>query len=344
MAYNPLSLAPIRAINPSILADTEPDHRFLIDQVALDTPIGEDEVRGQIPRLSRRIQMGAPSLALRTADSAAAPMIGEVDPDFVNYDITEPLRARARTLYREVGNNQIKLLQVREGKARSAMNACRMQLEVDWAGALVNPANWNNVGTVNTSTLAALVGGSGAQIGAAGATEFTDLRVAADIAADTSGGAMPTGVMFGIAAWRALKNTIEFGTFGNTTTNRFNLPDDQLMDLVRQHVGVDEVHVHQVRRETAAPLAASVEAYIVNEQIVFYYREGPIGRNTSAHIRVSGPTGSDIQTVAQDNWTEGDGTRSWDDEVALFQGSVLVGQHGDAARISLGYLLTDTVP
>lgn len=345
--FDPSAIRPARIVG-SVLVNTTPDHQYLAGECALDYPVESDAKSGQIPRISRRMQMGNVNANFRIPDSSQAPLGGDFDPDFVNYDVTAPLRSRRRTLFSEI-NTQIKMLKTREHRARACMNDVRMQLEVDWVNQLTTVGNW---GAGNTATLAG--GGlvalapsaSNARFGAAGATEFTDLRLAAELAADQVGGRMPDGVIFGITAWRALKSPTEYNASGRTTADRFSLPDGELIALVQQRVGIDEVKVHRVRQETAAPGAASAEAYLFGDNVVFYYNGGAEGINTSALVRVNEPgaPGGDVQTAARNLWMDGTGIRAFEDEIALYQGTLLVGQHGDAATISTGFLLSDCAP
>ena len=137
------------------------------------------------------------------------------------------------------------------------------------AAFLFNATTWG----ANTSSLVALPGGSGAKFTAAGAEEFSDLAIGAELAADTFGGVSPTDLTIGLDGFRKLRRSTENRTYGATTKNRTSMPDDELIQMIIEATGVQRLHVGRARHETAISGAASVEADIWTDSALFHWRD-----------------------------------------------------------------------
>jgi hypothetical protein len=327
--------------------------QFVADRACTIVDVDGAASQGQIGRMSRRELMGADWDTLRTEDGNEARPLVVFDPDNVNYDVSVPIRAKSQLKYSDLSDNQYGNLDLRQHGASSALRACLMAKERATATLLRTAGNW--VVAQNTVGLAGLIGlnpaASGAQFSALGATEFTDLRIAKDLAVDQAGGVEPDALLIGITAWRALMSPTEYAGSGRTTDDRFALPDEELMALIAQRVGVREVIVGRSRFEASAPGIAAAEAYVWGDDCIFLYKGGSImgGGNgpvlgqptTCAMIKANKGQGS-LETLARDL----DATRVVEDEVVLHELPVLVGQQGDGdpATLSLGFLLSNCAP
>jgi len=173
---------------------------------------------------------------------------------------------------------------------------------------LFTAANWG----ANTGTLVALAGGSGVKFTAAGATEFSDLALAARLAAATFGNVNPTDMVIGVAAFDALKSATE--TRINITTNlsSISLIDEAVKDLIRSATGVIRVHVGRAQVENARSGAASSKGNLWGDSAAFYWRDVD-----------ATPSPSGIETTngtALGIYVEGDGVSVADEDGLILPG------------------------
>lgn len=353
MGYSRASIAPIQPLAGDVVSmAVQGADVFTADDICTIVDVDGKASQGQIGRMSRRELLGADWDTLRVADGNEARPLVVFDPDNVNYDVDVPIRAKSRLNYSSLSDNQFVNLDLRMHGAQSAMRACLMDKERATATLLRTVVNW---AANNTSTVAGLGGlnpaASGVQFGVPGATEFTDLRIAKDLAADAAGGVEPIGVHFGITAWRALMSPQEYAGSGRTTNDRFAIPDEELIGLIMQRVGIGEVSIGRARFEASAPGVASAEAYVWGDDVIFYYKGdsvlsgggGPIlGQPTTcAMVKCNRGNGS-IETLARDL----DSIRVVEDEVVMHEAPVRVGQQGDGdpATLTLGFMLSDAAP
>ncbi len=356
MSYSRNAIAPIQPLASDVVSmAVQGMDQFIADRVCTIVNVEGPASQGQIGRMSRRELMGADWDNLRVADGNEARPLVVFDPDNVDYDISVPLRAKSQLKYSDLSDNQYANLDLREHGAASALRAVLMEKERATATLLRTVGNWvaaqNTASLIGLNGLVGAGGASGFQFGVVGATEFTDLRIAKDLATDTAGGVEPDGVVIGITAWRALMSPQEYAGSGRTTDDRFALPDQELINLIQQRVGIGEVIVGRSRFEASAPGVGSAEAYVWGDDVIFYYRGGTIlgggsgpilGQPTTcAMIKCNKGDGS-LETLARDL----DATRVIEDEVVLHEIPVNVGQQGDGdpATLSLGFMLSDCAP
>lgn len=353
MAYSRAAIAPIQPLAGDVVSmAVQGLDQFIADQACTIVDVDGPASQGQIGRMSRRELMGADWDTLRVEDGNEARPLVVFDPDNVNYDVSVPIRAKSQLKYSDLSDNQYANLDLRQHGASSALHACLMAKERATATLLRTVANWAATNTATAATLAGLnLAASNAQFGTAGATEFTDLRIAKDLAVDQAGGREPDALIIGIQAWRALMSPTEYAGSGRTTDDRFAIPDAELMALIMSRVGIAEVIVGRSRFEASTPGVASAEAYVWGDDCIFVYKGGNIlgtgngpvlGQPTTcAMVKCNKGSGS-LETLARDL----DAIRVVEDEVVLHELPVRVGQQGDGdpATLTLGFGLTNCAP
>lgn len=353
MGYSSADIAPIQPLaEDAVSMAVQGLDVFRADQISTIIKVVGTAAQGQIGRMSRRQLMGQDFDNLRVADGHEARVQVVFDPDNVDYDIRTPIRSKSQLKYSDLSENQYANLDLRTHGAAGALRACLMDKEREAATLLRTVANWG-AGT-NTSACAGLAAlnaqASGFQFGVAGATEFTDMRIAANLAADQAGGLMPTGVLIGIDAWRNLASADEIINRGNNNSERYSIPDGELMSLVRSRVGVDEVVIGDARFEASAPGVATAEAYVWGDDVIFFYKgdtilpsgNGPVlGQPTTLGMVKCNKGAGSMEFRARDK----DDIRVVEDECVMHELPIRVGQQGDGdpATLTLGFLLSDCV-
>ena len=353
MAYSSADIAPVLPLaEDAVSMAVQGLDVFKADQIATIINVGGTAAQGQIGRMSRRQLMGQEFDNLRVADGNEARIQVVFDPDNVDYDIRVPIRSKSQLNYSDLSSNQYANLDLRTFGAAAALRACLMDKEREAAVLLRTALNWAATNFSTVGGLGALnPAASGTQFGVLGATEFTDMRIAANLAANMAGGLMPTGVIIGIDAWRALMSPAEYAGSGRTTDDRFALPDDELRSLIISRVGVSEVIVGDARFEGSAPGVASAEANVWGDDVIFFYKGdsilggggGPIlGQPTTLGMVKCNKGDGSLEIRARDK----DDIRVVEDEVIMHEQPVRVGQQGDGdpATLTLGFNLINCAP
>ena len=124
---------------------------------------------------------------------------------------------------------------------------------------------------------------------AAGAEPLTFLHELKDTVFEKAHGINPDSLIFGRKVFRELARNPEVRGYLGTTTNNLAsgnriLNDEAVLAVLRDILGIPNILVGQARQDTAAPGAASSEAYIWNNETIFM----GILRGSDAIVQKSG--------------------------------------------------------
>jgi hypothetical protein len=261
-------IAPVDEVLTEVMASAAPPLNLVADLALPPIDVDPKAFKGQIEVESSRTYMGqGHHVNLKRAPGQPYPQLGIAGSTFVPYECQELSGKLAEDLVKL--NRAKDPEQVKRKMANTIARALLLQQEVDVATLLFTAGNWG----ANTSALTALPGGSTKKFGASGAAEFGDLLIAKELARDTAHGANPTCALFGISAFNGARRAAEFKLYGATTKNRMVIPEAELLAVLAETLGVDEVLVGRARRETAATGVASSEADIWTDSVLFFWNK-----------------------------------------------------------------------
>ena len=124
---------------------------------------------------------------------------------------------------------------------------------------------------------------------AAGSEPLTFLHELKDTVFEKAHGINPDSLIFGRKVFRELARNPEIRGYLGTTTNNLAsgnriLNDEAVLAVLRDILGIPNIHVGQARQDTAVPGAASSESYIWNNESIFM----GILRGSDAIVQKSG--------------------------------------------------------
>jgi len=277
----------IDAILSNVMASTAPSEVLIADLALPPVDVDPKNFAGKIEVESSRPLMGqGHHVNLRRGDLDPYPRLGTAGSSLIDYRCQELAAASAlskRQLDRELDPEKRK-----RREAAIVASAILLQQEKDVAALLFDGANWG----ANTAALTALSGGSTKKFGASGAAEFSDLMIAKELARNSAHGANPDAFLIGISAFNVLRRAVEFRAYGSTAKSRIALPEAEVIQVLQEVLGVNQVLVGRARSETAATGAASSEADIWTDNCLFYWNRPSVSEASG------GLTSSPISALA----------------------------------------------
>jgi hypothetical protein len=268
--------------------------------------------------------MGSPDVDAQRAPGASRQRIGNFDRSSTTFS------AKVYSLADEIALEDIKYSQYpgseEQRSFKKVQRSMLLNRETRLANLLFGAGNWGSY----TSDLASLASGSnGTQWNQAGAEPLTDLHALIDV--------------LGYGALRALSRNAEvrgFFTAGSTPSgtaagNRL-MKDDMVISVLKEVLGIPNVHVGSARKETANAGLTSSEAQVWTDDSVFM----GIMKGSDA---IANKNGVKVMPVAALNFVyEGFSTSAFDDLEQTKRTVWMEHAHQDKIIAqNYGFLLTD---
>ena len=151
-----------------------------------------------------------------------------------------------------------------ERAARMVGNALALKREKRAADLIFNTAEFTNNDTATNEF--------GARVDAAGADPLTGLHKLKDKVKGNSSGVSPDSLIMGYEVFRALARNEEIRGYAGTATAGFAsgsriLQDEVVLNVLRDILGIPNIHIGAARQDTAVAGATSSESYIWGESI-----------------------------------------------------------------------------
>ncbi|MBU0552808.1 hypothetical protein KKB55_11065 [Myxococcota bacterium] len=284
-----------------LVGSNEPEFKHLIGRRALEhVRVSSSKARGLIEILNSRPMQGQDhQINLNRGPKQKYPVINTAEPTVLPYNCVEVAPATdidLVALERKPDKERHKRFML-----KSARSAMRLNEEAKIAGLLFGAANWGS----NTAALVDLPGASGKYPGEANAREFSDLAIARELASMSAGGRVPEVLAIGRSYFEALRRAVELRAYLGNQRQRIAVPEDELIELLIQVLGVDEVLVGKARRQTKIDGVAGVEADIWGPHAAFYWKqlqasEMEIGVNVTAATAVG--IIEDLPDISEDGY------------------------------------------
>jgi len=266
MASSYSNIHPVDQILTSLAIEAIPsDSQLIADQIFEKVNIPERS--GTLLIENTRNFMGSSDLDLERAPGASRAMIGSFDRTSTTYK-AKIYSASDSIAMEDIFDSQYPGSE----EARIVRKVARtMKLAKEKRAA---DLLFDNTVFTNTSTAAALTGGTGNQFNAAGGEPLHDLHVIKDIVFANSHGINPDCLIFGRDVFRELARNPEVRGFAGTIGQGFAsgnriLSDEVVIQVLKDVLGIPNVYVGSARRETAKPGLTSSEGYIWNGESIF---------------------------------------------------------------------------
>ena len=151
-----------------------------------------------------------------------------------------------------------------ERAARMVGNVLALKREKRAADLIFNTAEFTNNDTATNEF--------GARVDAAGADPLTGLHKLKDKVKGNSSGVSPDSLIMGYEVFRALARNEEIRGYAGTATAGFAsgsriLQDEVVLNVLRDILGIPNIHIGAARQDTAVAGATSSESYIWGESI-----------------------------------------------------------------------------
>lgn len=268
MARTDAGHSPVESLNEEVHGLLQGMDEFIASTVGTVIDVDPRDRDGKLWLRNTRMGMGQASVSLRLAPHADYPSINSGDPSTVDYECVQygGKDEVSFELYERAQYPGDLIDEAAENVARALL----VELETTMSTLLFTSGNWGS-----TSTLAALAGGSGVQIGGLGATEIADLRIARKLCRDSANGVAPNALIIGYEAFDKLAVATDFRAYYGDSANRTALNEgDTLAALSRAlDIPVANISVGRARYETANPSATSSQADVWGDSILFYYKD-----------------------------------------------------------------------
>jgi hypothetical protein len=333
------NIHPVNEILRNLAIEAIPsDGQLIADQVIEAVDIKAIGPTGTLLIEETRNFMGSPDVDAQRAPGADRQRIGNFDRSSTTFS------AKIYSLSDEIALEDIKYSQYpgneEQRSFRKVQRSMLLNREARLANLLFGASNWGSY----TSALASLGSGSnGTQWNQAGAEPLTDLHALLDVIRANSHGINPDTLVLGYGALRALARNAEvrgFFTAGSTPSgtaagNRL-MKDDMVISVLKDVLGIPNVHVGQARKETANAGLSSAEAQVWTDDSVFM----GIMKGSDA---IANKQGVKVMPVAALNFVyEGYSSGAYDD-LAMTKRTVWM-EHTHQDKViaqNYGFLLTD---
>lgn len=267
----PLTESGITFVDPvlsEIYASAIPEEeQYIARKILRSVVVDGKSYKGQIECTPARYFMGQRHIDPRRAPGGNIPMLTMGNPHLVTYECEE--RWGGTFVDQTIARRNQSQLSTRDRQIGTQRRFLLDWLERDVLGELTTAGNWG----ANTSTFAAIPGGTGNKVGTAGAEEFTDLKLAKWLAEERAHGRKITAALCGTPLFRGLANATQLNAIVGNDKQRANMPEAELHALVAAQLGIkpEKFYVSEARSEAAEPGATSSEDYIVSDSILFFF-------------------------------------------------------------------------
>lgn len=260
MASSYSNLHPVDEILTSLVVEAVPSDSQLIADKVIETITVPDRSGTLLIEESRNF-MGAAGLDLERAPGASRVGLSSFDRTSTTF------KAKIYALEKSIAMEDIFDSQYpgseEQRVARRVSKAMKLAKEKRCADVLFNSSLFE------TSS-------PGTKFDASGADPLTFLHELKDTVFEKAHGINPDSLVLGRDVFRALARNPEIRGYvtvganpnGIASGNRI-LSDDAVMQVLRDVLGIPNVHVGQARHETAVPGATSSEAYIWERETIF---------------------------------------------------------------------------
>ena len=268
MASSYSNIHPVDQVLTSLAIEAIPSDSQLIASQIFEN-INIPERSGTLLIENTRNFMGSPDLDLERAPGASRAMIGSFDRTNITF------KAKIYSASDSIAMEDIEDSQYPGSEeARIIRKVSRtMKLKREQRAANLLFTNTNYTGG-NTSTASLIPGGKGSKFNAAGAEPLSDLHIVKDLVFAQSHGINPDTLILGRDVFRELARNPEMrGYVGDANagiaSGNLLLNDETVIQVLRNVLGIPNVHVGAARQETAVPGATSSEGYIWTSDSIF---------------------------------------------------------------------------
>jgi hypothetical protein len=266
MASSYSNLHPVDQVLTSLAIEAIPsDDQLIADKIFEKVNIPERS--GTLLVENTRNFMGATDLDLERAPGSSRAMIGSFDRSSIVYKALI-YSASDSIAFEDIEDSQYPGSE----EARIIKKVARtLKLAKEKRAA---DLLFDNTVFTNTSTVAALSGGTGNKFNAAGGEPLHDLHVMKDLVFANSHGINPDTLVLGRDVFREIARNPEVRGFAGTIGSGFAsgnriLNDAVVLEVLKDVLGIPNVLVGAARRETANPGQTSSEGYIWTGDSIF---------------------------------------------------------------------------
>ena len=267
----PLTVGGLRFVDPVLTGEVnspiQDDRNYIGLELVRDLGVVVDGQRstGQLVIKSGRQYMGQPGLAgVQRAVGMPYAQVHRDDPTELTYATPEYSWSDF------IDTNLIEVSQAPGDLPSEAAEVCR-RAALDQYESLCAALIFNAASGWLTSTLALLAGGSGIQIGLAGAREFKDFHIACELARAGAMGDRPDYAIVGHACAAELATAVDLQTWVGNDSNRILFNHEEVKSMLQDKLNLQKVYIASARQETAVPGAAAAMADVFGDGIFFGY-------------------------------------------------------------------------
>lgn len=267
----PLSIGGVRGLDQrltDVVCGKGPDEgQYKANQILLTMPVTSKNYRGEVWVEDEIPMLGQQHLNLKRSGMQPYAVMADKDPSYISYECEE------RSLLGQVPWDLAKRsefpVDLLDHKAGALRRALIIEYEKAIADLLFTAGNWD---AANTSTLAALSGGSGNKFGTAGAGELSDLVTARNIARDKANGRKPDVLVIGEEAVDVLnKKSTELRAYIGNDRQRAVIPKTEIIALLESLLDCEVIEVSGWYN-SANPGQAASKARAWGDSAAFIYR------------------------------------------------------------------------